>query len=877
MKYRGNMSDSGLPTDLNPAGAVHPAGEAADNEPGKTKPKEAQAEAKPKGLLLERSKLVPVTLRTPEVKAEPVELSQKSADTLIDTTAYHLDYIHELETTEYEKYLSTVAVGTIPQTREQYLSANLTAQHQELFKLFRLKYRDLKYGDLHDPDAFLKAFKEKNPEFEKQEHPRGEYYDAVKTLISELFDNKENREASVVMALELGRWETATLQAASARLFKQKKGWFGKPKLKKIKSIIETETDDVTVSSSGIKAKSKRQKEVSVSEMEYERSGGDTFDMSHLNNQQQKFLAQRGWNDNTVASRLSPEEAKEQLKALDKRLLAVADVSIELLTKTGLSIDKFDLNFIKDTSTPTAIVYKDMLIPHFINETHVVGGNAFADVLEAGKKTTEEIKNKTEEKIRKTLEKSQEATASETIVGRIDAEIKKKSPDVPLAEKDARTALIDVDVKALQDELTRLLDYPSLDPKIQIEQRKLNLLSTQIQAKLGAVSIALGQNFTTADELIKYLTDAAVSDGLKHWQLVKEELEREKNSIEVELGKNESRRNAALQNLKNIPVSQQKGGALQPLIDITPIQTNIKQIEEIITAYYKKLFVTWSGNNAGGNKTLNDLIVDADANIKRINDAVAVDSQLKQFIEEYKATKIKSEELSVAKIKTETELIARGITPTDQTQRDTRAETLRNQMKKKEEEKANLGVKTEDISEIKTLKALRTAYDPKGKTGRENRVAKAERHALKPPLEQYNLSYDPEWQRYPPAILRAVQLIWGDEILLPNPQDKELLAQVQTLIRSKKYLSIIINAVENEITQNLPIGSVFQSVDHTILANQPTIPLTDAELITLFSAPSSIIGPQIGTRPTMHLIDKKVVDKIIEDIARRALSITVVS
>ena len=139
------------------------------------------------------------------------------------------------------------------------------------------------------------------------------------------------------------------------------------------------------------------------------------------------------------------------------------------------------------------------------------------------------------------------------------------------------------------------------------------------------------------------------------------------------------------------------------------------------------------------------------------------------------------------------------------------------------------------------------------------------------------MSYDPEWQRYPPAILRAIQLIWGDEILLPNPPDKELLAQVQTLIRSKKYLGIIIDAVENEIIQNLPIGSILRSVDRTILANNPTILLTDAELLTLFSAPTSIIVPQIGTRPTMHLIDKKVVDKIIEDITRRALSITVVS
>lgn len=176
---------------------------------------------------------------------------------------------------------------------------------------------------------------------------------------------------------------------------------------------------------------------------------------------------------------------------------------------------------------------------------------------------------------------------------------------------------------------------------------------------------------------------------------------------------------------------------------------------------------------------------------------IVEETRTKELIEGYRAADKTAKDKTEEKQKVDSKVTALP-------QNEKTAKDIADRRKEKDEELANLGkLEKEDLLETQALQALKTALPSAGRQACNPRISEAKKGTLLKP----EIAADSEWvkQQHSDEILRCVQIIFGDEVLLPYPPEthKALAEQVQALLKLDKYKKLWIDAIGNKTMEQI--------------------------------------------------------------------------
>lgn len=193
-------------------------------------------------------------------------------------------------------------------------------------------------------------------------------------------------------------------------------------------------------------------------------------------------------------------------------------------------------------------------------------------------------------------------------------------------------------------------------------------------------------------------------------------------------------------------------------------------------------------------KPISEVIADLEAKIAR-RQAELTAQQAK--ITQYRTAKRTLEKLNKEKVDNDTatgEISARGVQfgsfdfPSATTE-----EEIDKAIKELEKKKTNIAKGEPKVQlEIEALIALRQTFGSNATEQRDQRCFRAKMGEL--PLTYVTGT---GWEKYPKTVLRVAQLLWGNEILLnPTAANKERIEGIQVLLKSQKYLDVIVTSID---------------------------------------------------------------------------------
>lgn len=603
--------------------------------------------------------------------------------------------------------------------------------------------------------------------------------------------------AEVRLAMKLGDWEMMSLQAASNRLLVKVKEHHEKKDITN-KRYTLSNTGEVLVEDvkKGFFSRAKTTNELTGQEFKF--SGGEVIDIAsntHLSTFQKKFLAEQGWSDGVNLN-------AKQLETLDTRIINIVKVKSDLYNKTGYIVKDVDeFNFIEHhASSFGGREYKPTIVRHFLGEATSAGATALTIIENQGKVVSKEVRDRVQEEIDHKSKDSLKRTNAEQIVRRLQAEI-----DL-INKNKAKTAEQQEDEKRhINGEIARLQREYKLfgkveDLKIQEEELKISLETARqdVIAYQASLQPPVGES---AVDLLQWSAATGV-ESVGYWEEEWRKQNKKKTDIEAQLTRIRGDRDRHQQILsdfsKSKDSSQKKSkgsasGATTPAAPDPQIEQFKKDIlakwkaeEDLISTLEKS--ISQDKSYSGGTKTLQDTIDELNDKFtrrKNLVDSEGAKPLLKEYWEKHNALLLlKAHQTSVGNE-------ISGLPPA----RDT-ADKINTELKKLRDKLDHVGeLAGEDKTKIESLYALKEASTPEALEQRENRVEKADRARLK--IETYDLEYDPiAWKDYPLSVLRVVQLIWGEDVLLVHPQNKELSDRVKVLMKSSTFLPAVIGVLE---------------------------------------------------------------------------------
>lgn len=663
--------------------------------------------------------------------------------------------------------------------------------------------------------------------------------------------------AQIRMGLKLAEWEAATLQMASGwqLVEKQREGSPG-GNHPRVYELVQTPN--------GLQRKEKRwqmpSSVLSVADKvggifnkkgKYDYTGGDEMKIIQavqaglLSAEQQAYLEACNWENRQLTD-------QEKIK-LDTRLNAITDLRHELYIKTDVPSHKItanDLNFIGNTDrNPLGRGYFDTKRVHFLGEG-MTGRNVMEIIQNEGLAIAKEVREKVNEKLGK------EPTRDELTLQRLQAEHQSLESKKPTAGQiAAEQRRIDAEIGQLQVALAKYDLQPKRATELLAAQKRLqeaidalNRRATEIASITGGVS---------PKDLVKW-ADPQDAAG---WVKLEEEaktLERQFTNKKDVLAKKQHRLEA---NFQNPPPTQEtiEKDAQGNVVKVIPVS------EQMI-----KFFDTWveqRGNLLKEIKQLEDDItsgtletqwVTVKNKMQRRKDVVE-DPVTKKAINEYLDAFAAESSASNAKTSVDDEVKIL------QRQNKT-VESISDEIAKKMKQKENAGgPKLEDQAEVKALNALEKAYDQATAEECDSLINNAD--FGESPLEYNHVV----WAGYPECVVRCMQLIWGNDILFPTEKNKDLVDQVQTLMRSPRYLDIFVTQLEafHLSTLRIPLMPANSYVDlNAAKASKDADGTYKVDAIkTMFT------GKAIST-VRFDLINRSVIERIREEMRKKALHIT---
>ncbi len=735
----------------------------------------------------------------PEEKNKPVEIVE-NRQTLIDTAELHFKHLEKIKHPP-----SGTAVGPTIAMQEQF------------YTLFQQQFKG---KNLKDPEVLKQC---------------AEQFVATNGL-------------NIQLVTDLAAWDAMALQAATQREIKVK----GRPKTETVypkkRKIIMT-ADGFNVVEKELSFLEQHNPFISpkdvTTKVEFEMQGGNTMELGGVNTlispDQKAFLESLGWHSGS----LDPEK----LTRLDKRLLAVANLRTELYVKTGLddlSQIQNEINFLTDAPTGATLVYNGKTyrvnrIEHLSGERGT-GSNVRekleADVVEI----VTDIKNQVAERIKGAQDEANKASIENDTVGHLEDAIKKLKglKDMSEARKDA--------IKKDNENRLRILG------------KKLLLFTRKIELP-ALISEAQTAEQTARDEITKLDSTVGVPDeasvNLLEWAGVEGTQAESIGYLRSRIAqiKQLDTRQKQIVTLKEMFTQYVQSIAGKELVD-QKVFDNMQAIsDKIQTLTEERSTVNWSNVVLNpGDKPIEILLDELESQLQRREAAVTANNNA---INAYKTAKQSREQLDAEKTKVDAEIAdiaTRGFKAGDYDYPHLKSEDqIDAEAKKLEKEKDNpSAIDATTNTEIQSMEALKGAYGHDNISHRDEKCVLAEQGEL-----EFNYVSGTGWEKYPPVILRFAQIVWGKDILLPaNDTNKERIAQVQSLLKSQKFLNIIVDKL-GATGSVLTIGS-------------RTNNLIDGKYDDL-----NIVFPAAAVIKTIDYktLQKEQIEEIIEEMRKQALHI----
>lgn len=704
----------------------------APTQPPSGEAKDLTPPAKPASLEIPKHELKAMTLLTPEKKAEKVTLSENTYNTLADTLVYHFGLIDKMKNASPPKIT--------------------TPLHETFYESFK----QLNQGeDLSDPQKL----KNKALEF----LARG--------------------GAEVRLALKLTQWELASLQAASGRMLIAE----GHPQYRKEigKEIIIITTEDgatetITKPTGGWLERTFKGKKI-LTKTTHKIIGGNNLDLSASNTmlsyRQRNFLKEAGW----VTGNLN----EQQIEVLDTRIRSLTTSMRELYLKTGCSLSDVPLNIIKKDNGPGSYLgrkYIDNKLAVLIGEG--APGTNMRAVLEAeGLITATEVKLKVEKALRETQEKARTAKAEKTADTQLSEEINKKLKSAPSEqEQQIKKAEIDQEIARLRRDIGSLTQKNKLDSEIPELQATYDETVEKLTEREN--TIALPEEPTK--NLIAW-SDPNNAESWKTYEAKFKLLSRKKKSAEDRIaGLDRQMKTLAPEGLRRTEIRDDQGIVIQVIEPMTEVTSRYKHLQDEIDKATNQIYE--------GSPSLEQQIEQAQDVYERRKTACDTNQDVITVCREAERKLLEKLTLQQKNNQELTQLFpgVTDITTLTTVDIQTKLKGILSQIDLKTQEVDKLGkAQPETQHEIEALNALKKVLPSEGRQNRDTRLSEAKKGEF--PLEIVESS---EWNKFPPAILRCVQIIFGNEIFLPTPPEKDVAENVFALIKSKKYLDIFITAID---------------------------------------------------------------------------------
>ena len=518
------------------------------------------------------------TVKTPEMIAKKVEISDHNFENLVNTLVAQFDI------------LENTPVANRP--------ANTTLRGL-FYEQFKQKYGDV---DLKKPEELRKY--------------------AEKFL-------REGGGVEVRMAVKLAEWEQATLQAYSGMMLEKKQG-ASKPD-SNVQASFVLGPDGILrpIDTSGIRQsladilKNLGKKKESL----YQIKGGDNGQTAALLTAEQvTFLTQAGWGAGPLSL--------EKKTALVNRLYSVASVRAELYQQTGMPISDIELNFIKKDGAPPGWSYLNTKTAHFIGETGA--GDNVRDILQnEGFGIATDVKTKVQEEIKKKKDEAREKKTDAKTADRLKDEINRIEASHVMTDvkKEEERKRIEAEKAKLEKDF-RLFGRQRLLPGEITEAQKAR---DEAEQKLLDLQARIRANPPTgeaaADVNLKKWTDSTDPES---WQAVKarcDGLEAQKDLIMQEI--NDLKTELKDHQASRPPLLVTKPGFVIPPEEIAARKQwtdREKHLQDEIDKRRNKINVDpW-----GGGDPLSKQIAELKAKYMRRKAVVEDDATAKQTIKDYR-------------------------------------------------------------------------------------------------------------------------------------------------------------------------------------------------------------------------------------------------
>ncbi len=686
----------------------------------------------------------------------------------------------------------------------------------------------------------------------------------------------EIRSTRMLMALKLAEWDGAGLQAFSGRRFVDRKdfqlNWLKRlwPFGLKDKKITLHQIGKDGLESQSLEAhfweKSREYKGFGILKLTegIVLVGGEKAEIATnalLTDEQKAYLLQQGWTD--------VELTDARREAIDEKLVTIASLRTSLYLQTGFPAKDIKLNFIDqaaNTSVAASRSYITTKIAHFVMEGAT--GTDVMQILEAeGVQIAGEVRNKTEEELKKALEKARKENIAAGTSRQIQAEATriKEEADLDKDDVDQKKKEIEVEIKKLEEERELIRKRKTIDSEI------TEATKARDEAKV-ALDTRAAQIGTTINHLLEWSGDINENESVIKTQQRIDELLYEQEKIQTERkelldqieahSKHEIRGQTVTTKDTAGNVTQQPTPAAEKAWGIW--SDEYEQLrKQIRTLDYNFRHTNWSGEG----KPLPEAILDLKKLVLQRKNIIE-DSATKEVLDNYrkaeKALKEKENEKTTIETKVTTLLVSApavsavaGGVGAHQPSEDERLTQIKKEIKakQKEAETTNVGLPAEKKLLISALTALAPVYSSESSARIENNLIEKERGI-------FLYEPGPDWSAYPPAIKAFIQLVWGADVLSTHPQEnnKELVGQIKSLVSSKEYLDVIVTTIEasagavitiaTDKTQGTPIEGAYTKISD------------------LFSGSTL---EMLSLQASLDIMNRDAVQKILENMRKKAL------
>lgn len=530
--------------------------------------------------------------------------------------------------------------------------------------------------------------------------------------------------------------------------------------------------------------------------------------------EEQNFIDALGWvavNDLKVHPQVRDR--------LIERIRTIAKTRAYLYGATGLPQKNIDLNFLTDDRLHYLATRRSG--DHFINENAGVGFNP-DQIRTEGMTMLAEIKKSVGDRLKNAME-GQRGNQNLALLEKRIAALEAKSGAMNQEQRELRDHQADNEIARLRKELEWFKRRSDLPEEINSATNDRNTTRGKLNIHEASIPVPYGEAH------VRLLDWSSGSANAESWQ-----------SIMAQCDGLKAARNTVISDIAEI---QAELTIIYNARSSTAFAARATQLQGLIDAKRNSLSTApWPNLQGGG--TLNAKIAELEAKYLR-RKAVVEDPATRQIIDSYRTA-----EQKLAVKNAELTDVQHNITTLAQDERTTDEILAKIDVQRKLKE--NSGIDSNDARDVEAMNILKTLYQPDKIPAIRTRLAAQDSAAYDSPLE-----VTAEFAGYPPVVLQAVRLMFGDSALNSNI-DPSAAKQAKALLESRWYIKVIVEELERDNNITDPAHKVDFAGTPRVLGG-PNLELTRMNFITVNALAKDINGKglnDISAEAMQNIIDK---------------------